>query len=571
MTKKVTLTLSIFSVFLFTELSAQNVYFTGLGRALVSNDGLTDKTNTASKQKASSGYTLFDLGIYAKPNEVLRGGVILRIKNKFGGFYGDGSSLEFRQMQMEGLVAKKVKYEIGDIYLTHTQYTLWNEDTINHKYEANIFGLRRDIINYENFFVGNAWRMQGVNTKGRINFSKGAESLGIRVYGGRTRQTNFSTIPDRYFYGGRLDLIQSKYFRIAGNLAGVSDMAGTVKTAAVNYSNTVYTTDFNLTLGNSENFKFALYGEAGASHFELKKNSDSTDKKFDDYFYDLGTKATYKPFTLGVSYRNVGFNFNSPMAQTRRIAAPSDITLTNFSKLNDGSTARPISLFDFYSQENTLYNQGISTTLMNYFIQYNMVEPYGKATPNRKGFTITADFKDQNSVFKAGIQVNLLSEVVSEGDSITNEKRKFTLIRGGFVFNLNKLMNYEKLIAISGGIRTESSTRVGTNPINLASTLIDLGLDLEVLKDLHLLGGAKLFAVKGNEIQTGRDQLNQIVKFSPTNFNQTQNIIATGLRYDYDKTAYFSMNYHIVNFDDKEKSTNKYNLNQWFFVFQLKF
>ncbi|MFL5729483.1 MAG: hypothetical protein ACJ75J_08355, partial [Cytophagaceae bacterium] len=271
MIKKVTLAVSFFSVVLSARLVAQNVYFTGVGRALVTNDRLSDQTKLASKMKASGGYTLFDLGIYAKPNEVLRGGVILRVRNAFGGFFGDGASLQFRQMQLEGLIAKQVKYDIGDIYLTHTPYTLWNEDLMGSKYESTAFRTRRDIVNYENFFVGNAWRMQGFNTRAKVTFKKGAESLGIRVYGGRTRQTDFTSIPDRYFYGGRLDLTQSKYFRIAGNLAGLSDIPGTVKSTSINYSNLVYTTDFDLTFDNSDKFKFVLRGEAGASHLEMQR------------------------------------------------------------------------------------------------------------------------------------------------------------------------------------------------------------------------------------------------------------------------------------------------------------
>jgi len=573
MTKIIRLTLFVFSIVLFTELSAQTVYFSGVGRALVTANKLTDKTREDSKEKASAGYTLFDLGIYAKPNEVLRGGVILRIKNSYGGFYGDGASLQFRQMQMEGLIAKKVKYEIGDIYLTHTKYTLWNQDFIDHQYEANVFSLRRDIVNYENFFIGNAWRMQGVNLKTQLNFSKGLESLGIRAYGGRTQTTNFTTIPDRYFYGGSLNLKQSKVFRIAGNIAGLTDIQGTVPNSQVFYRNVAYTTDFDVTIDNSDKFKFVLSGEAGGSHFQLTRVADSTDKVVDDFFYDAGIKATYKPLDLnvGLSYRDVGFNFNSPMAQTRRLAAPSDITLTSMPLLNDATTLRPISIYDAYSQENNLYNQSISATLMNYYVQYNMVEPYGKATPNRKGFTVTADIKDPKNIINAGVEFNLLSEVVSEGDSLTYAKRKLNLFRGGLVFNLNNLIKFEKLIAINAGLRTESSNRVGTNPLSLASTLIDLGLDIEVLKNLHLLGGLKLFAVKGNEVQSGRDQMNQIVQYGSVTFNQSQNVIAAGLRYNYDEQGYFSMHYHIVNYDDQETTWQTYNMNQLFFVFGLKF
>jgi hypothetical protein len=573
-TKKLSLALSLFLLMLLSGIKAQNVYFSGVGRALVTNDVLTDDTETASKLKASGGYTLFDLGIYAKPNEVLRGGVILRTRNEFGGFFGQGARLEFRQLQLEGLIAKKVKYDIGDIYLSHTPYTLWNEEIMYNKFEAGIFSLRRDIVNYENFFVGNTWRMQGFNTKSRIGFSKGIESIDVRVYGGRTVPTDFLTIPDRYFYGGRFDLTQGKYLRIAGNLAGINDIPGTVKEASVNYRNIVYTTDLDLTLDKSEKFKIILSGEAGASGFNLKRDIDSINNQFRDFFYDAGVKAIYKPLnlSLGIAYRNVGFNFNSPMAQTRRIGQPADIALGTFPLMNDGLTSRPFTLFDPLAQENNLYNQSISPTLMNYYIQYDMTEPYGKATPNRKGITLSSDIKDSNDLINAGVEVNLLTEVASEGDSLTMQKRKFTLIRSGFRFNVNKLMGYEKVIAVNAGLRTESSSRTGTNPVSLASTLIDLGFDVEFLKSLHLLGGFKMFAVKGSEVQTGRNELNQIILFSPgTNFNQRHHVIATGLRYDYDKNCYFSMHYHMLAFDDNETSNNNFNLNQWFFVFGLKF
>jgi hypothetical protein len=578
MIKKVTLALSLFSAFLYSELSAQAVYFTGVGRALVTNDKLTDVTRDDSKLKASSGYTLFDLGIYAKPNEVLRGGVILRTRNEFGGFFGEGSSLEFRQMQLEGLIAKKVKYEIGDVYLTHTPYTLWNEDDVYgyNKFESNVFALRRDIVNYENFYIGNAWRMQGVNANGKISFQKKyAESIGIRAYGGRTRQTDFTGIPDRYFYGGKLDFTQSKYFRIGANLAGVSDIAGTVKAANINYDNMVYTTDFAFTLDKSEKFRFALVGEAGASTFTLKRSIDSIKNSFQDFFYEVGIKATYKPWnlTMGASYRDVGYNFSSPMAQTRRIAGV--MALTNFATLNDSATARMPTLFDAYSQEpqtgKSFYNQSVSTILMQYPIAYDIVEPYGKATPNRRGFTFTADVQTPNELMKAGITVNLLSEGVSEGDSITQEKRTFTKIRGGFTFNLNKLIGFEKLIALNAGIRSEKSSRGGTNVVKLQNSVLDLGVDVEVLKDLHLLGGTKFMTSKGYEVLAWRNELNQITSYSPITLNGEQNIHAAGVRYDYDKVGYFSMQYHNVEFSDKTGTGYKFTMNQLFFVFGLKF
>jgi hypothetical protein len=572
MHNKVTLAILISAVLLVSELSAQNVYFTGVGRALISSDGLTDNTKTASQLKGSGGYTLFDLGINAKALDILRASVIIREKAPFGGFYSDGTVFQLRQIQIDGLIAKKVKYEVGDIYLKHTKYTLWNYEPIYNKYESSLFSLRRDIVNYENFFIGNNWRTQAINLKTQLNFKKGIESLGIRAYGGRTIANNGNTIPDRYLYGGRLDLTQSKFIRIAGNLAGISDIAGTVPKAQVNYQNMVYTTDFDVTIDKDE-YKLVLGGETGASRLQLSRVADSSNKSYNDFFIDLGAEGTYKPWnlTVGASYRDVGYNFNSPMAQTRRLAAPSNVTPTTFAALNDGATARPVGLFETFTQETGLYNQSISTTLMPYYIQYTMTEPYGRATSNRRGYTFTAELETKNKAFRANVEANFLSEIVPEGDSITFQKRNFTLIQGGFVLNLNKLFSYEKVIAINGGLRTESSKRGGINQINLASSLVDLGLDVEIIKDLHVLGGAKIFHVQGNEVQSTRDAWNQINSYTPVTFNQSQTILAAGLRYDFGYGCSFTTQYQSINYSDALTNRVSYKMNQLFFVFGLKF
>lgn len=572
MIKNIKIALTLLAVCSYMDLLAQEtVYFSGVGRALFSDESLVDQSNNLSEKKASGGYTMFDLGIYAEPDEILRASVILRQRTEFGGFFDNGSSLEFRQMQLEGLINKRIKYEIGDIYLDHTKYTLWNEETVSNEFESDLFSIRRDIVNYENFIVDNQWRMQGFNTSAQlVKFEKGIESIGFRAYGGRTRPTDFETIPDRYFYGGKVDLKQSKSFRIGANLSGVSDIAGTVEAASVEYKNVVYTTDFEYTLEKGEKLKFGFLGEIGASKFSLSREADTTANEFSDYFYDLGAEAEYKPLglTFGLSYRDVGFNFNSPMAQSRRIGAPTDIALSHFSLLNDEATARPYTLYDGFTQESNLYNQSISTTLMDYYMQYDIVEPYGDATPNRKGLTINAERGDDESVWKAKVEVDLLTEGVSEGDSLLKTKRSFTKIQGGLVFNINKLFDLEKAIVLTSGLRLETSTR-GTS--TLSGSLIDLGLDVEVFKKFHLLTGAKMFAVEGTEIQTGRDELNQIVSYSPVSFDEKQNVYAVGISYIFDKKAYFSLQSNWVGYKDATIETTQFDFKQLFMVYGLKF
>src|SRR6185437_3065995 len=173
----------LISFFAATSISeAQTVYFNGLGRALVTSDGskgsIYDTTSaqnpnnvhgshadTASPKRGVGGYTIFDLGVNAQPNETLRASAIFRIKNVFGGFYGDGSFITFRQLRLDGIISKVVKYEIGDIDLGLTPYTLYNFDESYHDYEADVFAIRRSVVHYENFNFGNKWRLQGAHAQ----------------------------------------------------------------------------------------------------------------------------------------------------------------------------------------------------------------------------------------------------------------------------------------------------------------------------------------------------------------------------------------------------------------------
>ena len=120
----------VFILVVFASLTygvqAQNTYFTGMGRALFTIDDMSDELVPDREQRASSGYTVFDLGVNVENKGLMRAGVILRARNEFGGLFADGSStLAIRQMQIEGIVGKRVKYEIGDVYLQQTPYTLW--------------------------------------------------------------------------------------------------------------------------------------------------------------------------------------------------------------------------------------------------------------------------------------------------------------------------------------------------------------------------------------------------------------------------------------------------------------
>lgn len=573
MNKKLFLSAAL-SLSIYVNTQAQSVWFSGLGRAVVQNDELND-TSSTQVGKGASGYTLFDLGVNAQQGQSLKAHVILRLRNEFGGFFGDGSAFEFRQMRLEGLIGNIVKYEIGDLDVALTPYTIHNFEEIYNDYESELFRIKRDVVAYENFYTDeNTWRMQGVNAYSTLKFdSEAFDKLGIRAFGNRIAASDLSTTPDRWLFGGRLDLTQSEKFRIGANLVNISDIAGVLKNASTfDYDNTVVTSDLEITPLDNDKIKVGLAGEFGISDYTVTETTSDSATQIDDYFYDFGLKGTYKPLNinLGVSYRNVGADFNSPSAQSRRIN-PGNANEV-FPTYNGSTTARPLTLFDRYGQENGLYNSAISTTLAGFLPQYNNVNQYGVATPNRKGLTIDAGYEHPEKYATVDVKAQLLSEVTGEGTvGSTEATREFTAITAGFMVDIAKIIDWEKTIKLQYGLRSENTTR-STNPVNFASTLIDVGLDIEALDKFNLLVGMKILTASGDEYLAVRNEFNQITGFNQiANFSVSENILALGAKYSFSKNSFFAVNGQIVDYKDDLNADADFNLNQVYFIYSQKF
>ena len=123
--------------------------FFGLGRAVVSNETLVDTTST-DKNATTNGYTLFDLGVQMERGDVFRAHAILRVRNEFGGFYGDGVSFDFRELRIEGLISKKIKYEIGDLDVSLTPYTIHNFEPVAGSRSEQCLGNAKSVGNGTN-------------------------------------------------------------------------------------------------------------------------------------------------------------------------------------------------------------------------------------------------------------------------------------------------------------------------------------------------------------------------------------------------------------------------------------
>jgi hypothetical protein len=556
--------LSAFILTLSSELSAQTDFsLSGLGRVIVSHDkinGNINKGDTITPNKGMGGYILFDLKPTLRVNENLHANAILRVKNQFGSFFGDGTDFQFRQLQIMGRLGNKISYQLGDINVQMTPYTVFAFPEMYHEYEADIFAIRRSIANYENFVIGNAWRLQGAQSFANFSFGKGIESLSVNTFAVRTNPTDDIFVPDRILAGTRILAKQSSMFSLGGNYVGMLDIP--LENSLVNYTNHVMTGDGEFTM-DKETLLLKVKGETGLSSYDYYKDSEKKSVSYNDFFYTAEASAVYKPLKMKLfaSYRDVGPQFSSPSAQTRRINVTTIPTLFSVA----GGADRQQVLFDRFTQEG-IYNQAVNPVLYPFLPWYNNITPYGDATPNRRGISGGIATDTSLKVLRAEARVDLLNEIIGEGIS---DLRKFMGIRGGVVLNVDKVIGWEKRLALNGGIRMEKTTRSGLAAVDFSSTLIDAGTAIEVVKNIDILAGAKMLSAKGNEYIAQRDEFNLLQSFPPVTVNLSEAIYSFGGRIRFANSSYFTINYNISSNKYPNNTAVNYNINQLFFNYTL--
>ena len=573
-------------VFAVSSKAQTTFYLDGYGRALTTTDQLKGEliegdTSGIHPSKGVGGYTLFDLGLNLEKDKTFSVNAILRARNEFGLFWGDGTSLEFRQLRLEGIIGKGVKYEIGDVDVEMTPYTVFNSDEMYNQYEADVFGIRRGILEYENFNNGNVWRLQGVKSYTNILFSKGIEKLSLSGFGVRTQPANQVGQSDRILAGFSAKAIQSKNLSVGINYVGINNLP--ISTSLVEYTNSVSTITLDYKRDLNDNFGVFLNGETGTSSFKMNRIQDNEELSKSDYFYDakLGVKIIPLNAKLSVGMKDVGADFSNPASQTRRFNAsslPSSFAIIADTVGSSNGTVRHTTLYDRFTNEGA-YNRGISTELQGFNPQYSNITPYGAATPNRAGLSVALSIGDKDSIYEASVGYDMLKEGRAD-NNLEGTKREFTGIQGGALVNIDKIIDLDKDFAITVGYRSEATTRSGVDKIDLTSTMIDLGITYEVLKNFDVMVGYKTYVAEGNEYIAVLDEFNQITAFPNTvSYNFDETMMSFGIRFRFSEDAALTANYNLVSYNNKvldkdldlSRENSSYDMSQLFISYIMKF
>ncbi len=548
---------------------SDKITYNGLGRSVIQNDRLNAGGDTLHGNKSNSGYTLVDEAINIKPNSTTEIQAIVRFRNEYGGFYGNGAGVTFRQLYIKGKYNDNIRYQFGDLNLSLTKFTLFNSNADGAINEATTFKMLTDINYYENFNSGNTWRQQGVQSDWLIPVeNKKFNSIFVNGFLTRNRATNLS-FPEMLFGGGSVTIKQSDYFKIGGNYVNLFSLSKTANNSKA-FFNPVITTDFKINGNDSVNFNWYFKGETGMSQLKVENPTGLAGSK-NDFFYELslGGKLNSQGLLFELTYRDVGPQFYSAGAQSKRINF--NATPGLFSDVTNLNLLRTPTVFDI-TRDKTIYNQVISTQLMSYDMTLSNVLPYGVATPNRTGLNANVGYSDTLEIFNAGLDVSLLKEIRGEG---TDKLRNFMLVRAKADFFLNKLINWEKVTKLTFGLQLENTRRDDDThtigKVNFSSNIIDAGLDIECLKNFDLLLGAKVLAGSGNEYGKVYNALNEITDYSKIdNFKQQQQLLAVGAKYRFSPNIYLTLQGQKFNYNTAMSGAN-YDFLQIFVLFNMKF
>jgi hypothetical protein len=568
MIKKVIVTIIIIlnSVFLYGQ-NDRKINFIGGARSLLNANTITvsdSLPDTVSVKKNNGGYAIMDMGLLIKPNKNTEIMGMFRIRNEFGGFWGSGVSFDVRQLWLKGVVGNALRYQLGDINLKQTPFTLYNHHADQIDSLPEIFDLQRNIVSYDRFYTkNNSWRMQGANVDFGLNFSKIIQEINFSGLITRLNATNFSNIPDRLMAGGSVNLVQSKSFEIGYNVNSVFDVKGTILDSNI-FKNTVSTFDWKIKKEISGNL-ISIGGEAGTSKHYF--SADTLAPNLSDYFVNAFAKyyITKWRLTFTAGYLNVGPDFRSIGAQSKDVNYNGLPTF--FNRYTNAQDIRPITLFDVIGNEN-IYNRTVTQSMMPISTVFNNVLPFGIATNNRIGGYARVQFKTKNEIALNAEYFNL-NEIRGQGSFAL---KKFEVYKAYVLVPINKLIKYSKHISIQFGTTIQNTKRNSSESIEnikLESLQINAGFRWEIFNNFDLLGGYISQNTKGNEFSADRNTYNEITFFNIANYNLNQQIIAGGIRYNFGVNTHLTLLYQSNKYQDKLGNNASFEIKQFGIIYSI--
>lgn len=511
--------------------SVGQIRFSGLGRTVFQDQSIHGRAlenDSLSDRRTQQGYTLFDLRAQYQWKERFSFLAEYRVKNVLGGFGGVGISSEIRQIRIEGLLSRFVKYAAGDVDVRLSPFLFWNYDDPLAEGEGPLFAFRRNIIRYENFNVDHHWRMRGVVMQSRFPIWQKRIWVEALAFGVTDRSYTRLSDPVPGRIGGSLALA-GKGFRLEG--MGVrhevpQDSGGKMQNQVAGIK-----ARYSVFPG-----KVKLEGrwESGASQSQWGHAEGLQNQTRTDFFLNPELEISETKTGLGIlfSFRETGPFFENPSAQTLRIDG--DRPSGFLSWIQNNQKQRPQAMLDRIGSEG-IQNQNLTLFRGRNLARFALGSPYGLATPNRRGSSLTLGWKPPETGVRFTLRAEVLDEILGEGNSA---KRRFQLVSAQTSLHLEEGLGWDKKFRVNGFFTRESSERGGNLPVNLTREAWEAGLLWEPFRNCDLMAGWRSVRLSGNETEVMVNSFNEITGFSPVEYKETENLVGAGIQFHFNPQCF---------------------------------
>ena len=540
------------------------LWYDGNARVMYNRDaleGTLKETDTVSTRSNGGGFTILDLGFHFTPVDDIEIFSEIRLKNDFGGMWGNKSIVELRRLSVQGVVNKNISFSVGDIYLKQTKFTLYNYEQELSENEPSVFKFYRDYVNYENYYQSNYHRLQGLQTNFTYNMYNFIEQLDFDGFTARIRGLEWLGKPELLMLGGSAVVKLSNKINLGSHYVNTFEVLSS-SNGTVAYYNPVFNTQISYSgLVNDNPYKMFLEGGFSKRGWD----GDLLAPEIKGYFTKASIHSKIKKGEINLGLRYVDTDFRSIGAQTRRINY--NTTTSTYPYYSNNYTQRKVSLLDIMSAPN-VYNQNLSTSLMNYNPMYSCVSPYGDATPNRIGITAEVNNFNLTDYLSVKFQAQHLSEIIGQG---TTNKRSFNKSALHSLLSLDKLLSLKNSFDLEGSINLETVKRDGEDfeKIDFNSILYSGSISYELIKNLKIIAGAKVFYAEGNEFIAERDVYDQINDYSNNTYDSKETILIGGIQHHFTDDIYFTMQYNQFNVLDKTSTYDEFSMGRLIFMFNM--
>ena len=210
--------------------------------------------------------------------------------------------------------------------------------------------------------------------------------------------------------------------------------------------------------------------------------------------------------------------------------------------------------------------------MAEFYPQYNNIDPYGLATPNRQGFDFALTRVDEDDRYSVSLKYGMLSEIVGLG---VDDLKKFNSIAANLDMNIeNMLPNYDKQITMQLGYTNDQTKRSGDQAFietELNTQRICAGLTLELADKFYYLLGYETIEASGSDYVAVRDRNDVVQDFTLFETELSERIFGMGLRYEFDSKNDLQLLWQDYSWSNSVMGTEDYGFDRMSVIYIMKF